>query len=203
MTQREKTIYAYVNKKVKAWFLERPAPGHDFGHAERVAVYCQKLAKVEGGSVFLSGIIGLLHDIGRAIEKDNAGVTHHELSYNLCREWFRDDAALKTLSRTEKLNILFSVRNHWNNQADKYWEAVILRDADKLDMFGKIGLERGKKHRAGDWKILQQDFRFSYDAFYWIRTSTARKIAVGKKYIQWTDAFYKKLLRSGVKSVEL
>lgn len=203
MNTREKEIFAYTYKKVKAWFKDRPSPGHDFGHAERVTHFSVRLARAEGGNIFLSALSGLLHDVGRAIEPEFPQKTHHELSYDLCREWFRADPILNTLSRAEKLTILYAVRNHWNNFADGCWEAVILRDADKLDLFGPVFLTRAKQHHDSNWNKIQRDFRLIYDCWYWLRTKTAQKIAGGKNFIQWSDKFYAKLLRSKAKPVRL
>lgn len=203
MNKREKEIYVYTYKKVRAWFKERPASGHDFGHAKRVARYGIRLARFEGGNVFLLALTGLLHDVGRAVEHQFPNKRHHELSYNLCRKWFRVDPVFRTLSRAEKLIILYAVRNHWNNVADDVWEAVILRDADKLDLFGPISIIRAKQHRGQNWERIQQDLRLVYDCWYWLRTKTAKKIASGKKYIQWSDRFYTKFLRARAKPARL
>lgn len=203
MNKREKEIYTYTYKKVKVWLKERPAPGHDFGHAERVARFAARLARAEGGNIFLATLSGLLHDIGRAVEREFPQKTHHELSYDLCREWFKADSVLKTLSRAEKFTLLYAVRNHWNNFADDFWEAILLRDADKLDLFGPVFLVRSKQHRNSNWDRIQRDFRLVYDCWYWLRTKTAIKIARGKNFIQWSDRFYAKFLRAKAKPVRL
>ncbi|OGH92257.1 MAG: hypothetical protein A2534_05045 [Candidatus Magasanikbacteria bacterium RIFOXYD2_FULL_39_9] len=202
-TKEQKSIIKHTESKVRDFLKSNPAPSHDYGHADRVRLFAIRLAKAHGGNIFLSALSGLLHDIGRADEQKFPGITHHEISYELCRQWFRADPMYSSLSRQEKTIILYSIRNHWNNFADKYWEAVILRDADKLDLFGPILWTREKQNPSADWKKIQNDIRLIYDDFYWLRTPTAKRIAGGKNFIGWTNQFYKKLLSARIKPVEL
>ena len=52
------------------------------------------------------------------------------------------------LKKAEKLVVLYAVRYHWNDAADKYKEAIILRDADKLDIYGVKRIETDKRSPA-------------------------------------------------------
>ena len=202
-TKKQKLIIRHTENKVRDFLKHNPTPGHDYNHADRVRHFAVRLARAHGGNIFLCALSGLLHDIGHANDGKNTNTTHHEASYELCRKWLREDPVFDYLSKQEKMIILYSIRNHWNNCTDKYWEAVILRDADKLDLFGPILLEREKQHHNRKWEEIQRDIRFMYDDFYWLRTSTAKRIARGKNFVRWTDRFYKKFLRSREKSVKL
>lgn len=202
-TKEQQSIIKYTEKKVRDFLKFHPAPGHDYNHADRVRHFAIRLARAHGGNIFLCALSGLLHDIGRANENHSPKSTHHEVSYELCRNWFRNDQIYAALSGKEKIIILYSIRNHWNNFADKYQEAIILRDADKLDLFGPVLLQREKQIRNVSWRKIQNDIRLMYDDFYWLRTPTAKRIARGKNFIQWTDKFYKKFLLPRAKSAKL
>ena len=202
-TKKQQSIIKHTEQKVRDFLKFHPAPGHDYNHADRVRKFAVRLARAHGGTIFFCALSGLLHDIGRANENHSHNTTHHEVSYELCRKWFREDPAYSVLSNKEKIIILYSIRNHWNNFADKYQEAIILRDADKLDLFGPVLSQREKQHRHRSFEKIQLDIRLVYDDFYWLRTDTAKRIARGKKFIRWTDKFYKKILLPRVKSVKL
>ncbi|PIT87747.1 MAG: hypothetical protein COU31_01220 [Candidatus Magasanikbacteria bacterium CG10_big_fil_rev_8_21_14_0_10_40_10] len=103
------TILAYTKQKVKALFDMYPDEVHGFDHAQRVADMALQIATEEGGDTVMASLAGWLHDIGRAIEerpKDfpqyDSSKTHHELSYDMLRDWFREDAGFSQLSEDQK-----------------------------------------------------------------------------------------------------
>lgn len=202
-SKRERIILKYTKVKTKTLFAEQPAISHGYDHAERVAKWAVEIARAHKGNIFLSELSGIVHDIGRAIEKDNPGVRHQELSYRVLREWLKEDRVFDLLTRAEKLNILYSVRYHWNNAADKYIEAVILRDADKIDSFGEFGVKRSVAIYRADLYRLQRDFRFKYEMYYWLRTKKAKQIVAQNKYMEKVNVFYLKLIKRDIKPIEL
>ncbi len=205
-TQNQKIIIAHTQAKVKALFLAHPIKAHGFDHVYRVANWAVQIAKGENANIFLCEMAGLLHDIGRTQEKGGpamSGATHHELSYEMLREWFLEDNFFNTLTKKEKIILLYSARYHWNNVADKYDVAWILRDADKMDGFGKIGLFRIKEVYRGDIESADLALRLLFDSYFWLKTKTARKITQDKKMLEPTVGMYKKLLKSRIKPVEL
>lgn len=205
-TDKQQAFLDYVTEKVKNLFVEFPAPGHDFTHAENVADYAKKISEAESArSIFLCELSGILHDIGRAPEHHTPGntLTHHELSYNMLREWFGEDRQFDFLTDEEKLELLYVLRYHWNDAADDYDTAWILRDADKLDGFGCHGFERMKEFHAHDDAKISLDLRLAYQCWYWVRTETARQIAGEKKLMEELDVLVVKILRSKIKPVEL
>lgn len=204
--QKQKRIIAHVRAKVKTLFIAYPIKAHGFDHAFRVASWAAQIAKGESANIFLCEMAGLLHDIGRTQEKGGPAITgakHHELSYTMLREWFLKDRFFDTLTKKEKIILLYSVRYHWNNAADKYDVAWILRDADKMDAFGKIGLGRMWEVYKDDVYSMDLALRLQFDSYFWLITKTARKIVKDKKMIEPTIAFYKKLLKARIEPVEL
>ena len=202
-TKSQQKLLRYTRNKVKVLFADFTMPAHDYTHAARVARWAVQIARSEKANVFLCEIVSLLHDIGRTTEPKNPGVSHHELSYEMCREWFRDDRTFDAFSKQEKLLILYAIRFHWNDAADKYIEAVILRDADKLDAGGVIGLRRAIQHSGGDEKRLQLEFRIHYQLAYMIQTRLARKIAKDKKMLAPFDRAFWKFLKARIPPVSL
>lgn len=204
-TKQEKQVIAYTRNKVRALFADYPVPAHGIDHVARVVAWAKIIATKEKVDVFVSEMSAWLHDIGRTLEgHTNLISEHHELSYDLCRKWFKEDVFLRdNLTKQQKLVILYSVRYHWNDAADKYPEAWILRDADKMDTFGTIGVKRACHFCIGDDKKLEFDLRGRYNNFYWLKTKTARKIVKEKKLLQPVEAFYVKRLKKSIKPVEL
>lgn len=202
-TKQQKEIINYTEERVKRFFKENPAPAHEFDHSERVRKWAVIIAKAEKANIFLCELAALVHDIGRAIEPNHPGVRHQELSYRLLRVWLATDHVFMQLSKQEKINLLYSVRYHWNNAATKYFEAVVLRDADKLDTFGAIGIKRTYESFKGDMAAIMHDFRIRYDIYYWIVTKTAHQLVKKYKMMAAIDKHYLKLLKKGITPVEL
>lgn len=200
---QQKQLISYTKKKLKALFKSSTDKAHDYSHSARVAAYAVQIAKSQKASVFMCELAGWLHDIGRTIEKDNPGVTHHELSYRMCQQWFREDPVYSVLSDLEKRVLLYALRYHWNNFADASEVAIILRDADKIDLFGKIGIKRAVEFCKHSGLSLETDFRGKFDSFYWLRTNKARAIVKQKKLMPPLEVYYKKMLLKRIKPVSL
>lgn len=197
--QKEKRIIAYIKNKVRVFLSIHIVPGHDFNHAARVAAWAVKIAQAEKANVFLCELAGWLHDVGRCVVSPKG---HHEISYEICQRWFKEDSILKQLSRREKIILLYSVRYHWNNVADKYQEAIILRDADKLDLFGKVGIRRFEEYFKVEEKILDR-MRFLADDIFWLRTRPARKFFKEYKLFEPVYKYIVEKLKKRIKSVRI
>lgn len=206
-TNQQQEIIKYTQAKVFSYMGENPVAGHGCDHAMRVATWAVQIAKKEKANIFLSELSGLLHDVGRAVESLDelviAKKRHHELSYEICQDWFRNDEMLKKLSKQEKNILLYSIRYHWNNVADKYLEAIILRDADKMDLFGKIGVERTEKFFNYDREKIMSQMRFRADDMFWIRTATARRFFEEQKMFDPILKYTIKKLKEDIHPVEL
>lgn len=201
----EQQVIDHAYTKVEALFKEFPAPAHGLDHAKRVAEWSKEIAVAEGEDVFMAELCGLLHDVGRATEFHNNPdkKRHHELSYDLLRVWFREDKLLKSLTDNQKMEVLYALRWHWNDVADEYESAIILRDADKLDSFGHIGLERTFKFCAHTPIDVNTDLRFRYQFVYWLRKDSTKKIFEDKSMIDPINDYYKKMLNEAIVPCEL
>ncbi|MFA5210886.1 MAG: HD domain-containing protein [Patescibacteria group bacterium] len=201
----EKKIILHTSHKVESLFKNYPVPAHGIKHIKHVVEYTKQIAKKEKTNIFLAEMSAWLHDIGRTLEIDDSfhGNKHHELSYELCQKWFQEDKIYNKLNRKQKEILLYSVRYHWNNVADKYDTAWILRDADKLDSLGKNGIERMLEFSEKDESKLELNLRLRYDIFYWLKTKTAKKIVKDKKMMEQIDKFYFKLLKKEIKPIKI
>ncbi len=188
--------------KVQDLFQNYPVPAHGIEHVARVAAWSRIIASREKANVFLAEMSGWLHDVGRTREKERLGAgvgsLHQEMSYEMCREWFKNDEVLKQLSKKEKEIILYAVRYHWNNAAEKYPEAVILRDADKLDLFGDVGVKRYKEYWGNDEVEMERAIRLVFSDVFFLTTKTAKEIFARKKMIEPIKKFYFKLLKKKI-----
>ncbi|MBU2542578.1 HD domain-containing protein, partial [Patescibacteria group bacterium] len=185
-------------------FLEKLVPAHGIDHIKRVADYMKKIiTQEEVRKPLLCELSAWLHDIGRTLEDipGESSRKHHEFSYELLRKWFKEDNNFNILSNEDKCELLYSVRYHWNEAADKYDTAWILRDADKLDLFGKVGLKRTWELFKDDDNGWNQNFRNIFSSYYFFKTKIARKMA--EKLIPETKAELDKYLSSKIKDINL
>lgn len=209
-SQTEQKILDHTIKKVKDLFEKYPSKGHNFDHAEATAKWAKEIAiKEKAQDIFLCELAGYLHDVGRAAESHNIGYKvesdergHHELSYLMLRDWFKDDVMFKELSSDQQIELLYSIRNHWNNMADEYDTAWILRDADKLDLFGERGIQRNEESHGDNQANFNRAFRYIYDCYYWMKTKSARQIIEDQKLMDPINSYYKKFLKERIKPVE-
>lgn len=203
-TKLQKEIIAHTKQKVVDLFKKHPAKAHKFDHAKRVVGWAVKIAKAEKADVFLCEMSAWLHDVGHIYENGvGQSHIHHEYSYRMCRAWFKKDLILKKLSRLQKLTLLYAVRYHWNNAADKYEAAWILRDADKLDLFGRVGLKRISIALNYNREQVARALRFTFDYLYWFHTKTAKRFVKEQKLLEPLIHYYYSFLKSRIKPVKL
>lgn len=115
--------------------------GHDWKHAFRVRDWGRKLAQGENyGEPFLLEVSCLLHDIGR-LREEEWGITHEVASGRLAEELFSEK---QWLSGKDKELVAYAIANHSKGGEGNL--VVLLRDADKLDGLGAMGIARAFQH---------------------------------------------------------
>ena len=178
-------LVMYTRKKVEDLFKAFPVPAHNIDHTDRVTEWITKIAKAEHYDLMLAELAALLHDIGRVAEFQNnpEKLRHHELSYRLLQQWFEEDRYFDLLSAQEKDELLYAVRNHWDDAAEEQVLANILRDADKLDMYGKIGVQRAVEfHKIP--KDISKNMKSNMESVKRIKTATAKQIVIKEKLLE-------------------
>lgn len=198
----QQKVIARVRERVKDLFRGHPVPAHNLNHVSRVRDWAVKIATAEGANVFLCELAAWLHDIGRVEEKERRE-PHHEVSYEMCREWFRAEEIFNLMTAEEKLIVLYAVRYHWNDMANKYDVAWILRDADKLDGFGIVGVKRWHEACSGDFRIMNAELRFTINNFFNIKTKTAKRAIEEKNLLEPIRKLNEKSLLEHIFDVEL
>jgi uncharacterized protein len=143
-------VLAQVYREVEGRFLSvgRADLAHGWDHIERVYRLALAIAQREGADQFVVGMAALLHDLGRvATEGEEEGrlstaqERHHaDLSHDLAAEVL----AAHGVPAEEREAILHAVLAHSFSRGiePQTLEARVVRDADRLDGLGAIGVMR-------------------------------------------------------------
>ena len=204
-TKQQQLLINHTKEKVEKLFEDYTDPAHGMDHIFRVVDSTIKISKGEKArNPFLCELSALIHDVGRTRE-DKPGENsrkHHELSYIILREWFKEDREFDILKDEDKKELLYAVRYHWNNVADKYDTAWILRDADKLDAYGEVGIKR-MSHLCSSDEDWNWHLRHVYETYIHVRTKTAKKIIKKEKLMDAVEKKYREYLESKIEPIEL
>ena len=155
-----------VQSRVKAYFLDKEG-SHDWFHIKRVLELSREIQAIEGGNKELVELCALLHDVSD--HKYNGG--DYELGGAVARKWIIDAGGSNELANQVSL-IVPKISYKGANVEDKELsiEGQIVRDADRLDAIGAIGIARafaygGSKNRPlfnPDIKPIMHDSKEAY-----------------------------------------
>ncbi|MBI4993163.1 MAG: HD domain-containing protein [Candidatus Magasanikbacteria bacterium] len=204
--EAQQKLLDHVKLRVKQLFAKTPVPAHGFDHICRVVAWVRQIARGEKAKhPFLCELAGWLHDIGRTKEKVLSGSNHehHELSYQMLLEWFKNDREFDLLIRAEKIELLYAVRYHWNCTARKYDTAWILRDADKLDGFGAAGVKRAREAFGRNEEAYNQNFRYQYSNYLQLETKYAILLTKRRKLLEPLEQAHNQYLLSKIEPIKL
>ncbi|MBG9940451.1 HD domain-containing protein [Brevibacillus formosus] len=114
-------------------------PAHDWQHNLRVMGMCERIGREEGADMEVLRLAALLHDIGRAEERQT-GECHAEVSARLAGEWLAE----RSMTEAFILRVQSAILAHRfrKERPPHTLEEKILFDADKLDSIGAIGVAR-------------------------------------------------------------
>lgn len=134
----KKEIIRRTTVHVKA-LLDKEGTGHDWLHIERVVRNAKRIAKKEGGDLFVVELAALLHDI--ADWKFHGGDT--AIGPRKAKEWLEKLKVDKEIiSQVTDIVRDVSFREGTNKTKMKTLEGKIVQDADRLDAMGAIGIAR-------------------------------------------------------------
>jgi len=203
MLRKKAQCLIRMKNKVIALFAENSPAAHDIGHISRVVKWTRIIARSEYPQDeeirFLSRMAGWPHDTGRTVSDEN----HWDYSGDILLDWFKEDSFLSSLSVQHKERILYAVVNHWNDEANDFPEAIILRDADKLDSFGEIGVKRLVEYHHGNEEKIMRGLRLHYQMKADLKTKTARSIMEQGNLFGPIKELQRNLLSSRIKKLKL
>ena len=212
MNSQEARILAETYEVVRQRFAAIDDLAHGWEHVQRVYRLALALAEEEKADGFIVGMAALLHDLGRAAPRDSVGnkAQHHaDLSVELARELLA--AQQVPTGRQEAILHAIAAHSFSKNIAPRTLEAGIVRDADRLDALGAIGILRwaitGARRRdahtlsyAPDDPFAQQhtpdDKRYLLDHFYTklLKLSDTMTTASGRALARQRTAFMQEYL---------
>lgn len=138
MKTRQPQIEAEIYTRAQQRFADFDDPAHGWEHINRVYQLTLHIAAQENADSFIAGTAALLHDIGRL----SSDTTHHhaELSAALASEFL----SAYPITPEQKDAILHAIIAHSYSHGvePRTPEARIVRDADRLDALGAIGILR-------------------------------------------------------------
>lgn len=198
----ESQLLSEVHAVLQQRFATVDDPAHGWEHIERVYQLALQIAELEGADTFIVGMAALMHDLGR-----------------LSHDHTRHHAELSVLSATELLAaypiapdiqqaILHAIAAHSFSSGiePRTLEAQVVRDADRLDSLGAIGILRwaitGTVRRTpqtrsyhlddpfAEWHTLD-DHRYLLDHFFTklLKLSSTMSTQTGRELAQRRTAF--------------
>lgn len=134
----EAEVLAQVYAEVKQRFAGFDDLAHGWEHVKRVYTLAVSIAEQEGAHRFITAMAALLHDLGRL--SDDTTSHHADLSTSLAAELLLP----YQLAPETREAILHAIMAHsFSRGIEPYTlEAGIVRDADRLDSLGAIGILR-------------------------------------------------------------
>jgi uncharacterized protein len=172
-------IYAEIERR----FISLDDPAHGWEHVDRVYKLALQIAEQEGADRFIVGMAALMHDLGRTAGQHTAG-HHADISVTLASELL----ASHTLPAHMQEAILHAIAAHSYSRGVEplTLEARVVRDADRLDALGAIGILR--------WAITGAVRRTSQTRSYHPTDPFAKK-HTPDDHTYMLDHFFAKLLK--------
>jgi uncharacterized protein len=134
----ESQILSQVYSEIQARFNQFDDPAHGWEHIQRVYNLALYIAQQEGAHRFITGMAALLHDLGRLSHEQ--GHYHADVSVSEARELCHR----RQIPPETREAILHAVIAHSFSRGvqPQTLEARVVRDADRLDGLGAIGIMR-------------------------------------------------------------
>jgi uncharacterized protein len=175
-------IYDEVNQR----FASVDDLAHGWDHVNRVYHLALHIAEQEGADQAITGLAALMHDLGRTASPGNEGRHHADLSIIYAEEIMqRYHLPIEQQEAVKHAIIAHSFSKGIEAQT---LEARVVRDADRLDALGAIGIMR--------WAITGTQRHNAHTRPYHAEDPFAERHELNDKYYM-LDHFYAKLLKLG------
>ena len=134
----ESQVLSQVYSEVQERFKQFDDPAHGWEHIQRVYRLAMHMVEQEGADRFITGMAALLHDLGRVSHEQ--GQHHADLSVSEAQELCQR----RHIAPETREAILHAIVAHSFSRGvqPRTLEACIVRDADRLDGLGAIGIMR-------------------------------------------------------------
>jgi len=175
-------VLSKVYKEMQQRYIGFDDLAHDWEHIKRVYQLALRIAEQENADAFIVGMAASMHDIGHL--SSDTSLHHADLSMSMAGELL----VAYDISAETREAILHAIAAHSFSLGIKprTLEAKVVRDADRLDSLGAIGILRwaiaGTVRRTGMTQIYHPD-----DPFAEWRTLDDRRYML--------DHFFTKLLK--------
>jgi uncharacterized protein len=142
------SVLAHVYTDVQRRFSHYHDLAHGWDHVRRVYELALHIAERENADRFIVGLASLMHDLGRTVEDGHNG-HHADLSITLADNLLRTYQVPLTLQDAIKHAII--AHSFSKGITPDTLEACVVRDADRLDALGAVGIMR--------WGIVSEQRR--------------------------------------------
>jgi len=212
----EAQIVSKVYKDIQQRYVGFDDPAHGWEHIERVYRLALFVAEQENADAFIVGMAALMHDIGHL--STDKSLHHADLSILMAGELL----SAYDVSADTREAILHAIAAHSFSLGieARTLEAKVVRDADRLDSLGAIGILRwaitGAVRRTGEtqtyhpddpfaeWHTLD-DRRYMLDHFFTklLKLDSTMAIQTGRVLAQERTAFMRAYLDEFRSELEL
>ncbi len=157
----EAQIVSKVYKDIQQRYVGFDDPAHGWEHIERVYRLALYVAEQENADAFIVGMAALMHDIGHL--STDKSLHHADLSMSMAGELL----IAHNVSAGRREAILHAISTHSFSLGieARTLEAKVVRDADRLDSLGAIGILRwaitGAVRRTGETQTYHPDDPFA------------------------------------------
>jgi len=150
--------YIELLRPIVTEMFKSESSGHDIGHLERVMKIALYIQSKEGGDRVVVGVSSFLHDIHRLEQNKTGKYCSPKESLPIIEEILKDINFPEELKWKVLNAIEFHETYNWNSEDIKTneIEALILQDADNVDLTGAMGVARTFAY-AGVHNILFHD----------------------------------------------
>ena len=157
----ESQVLSKVYKDIQQRYVGFDDPAHGWEHIERVYRLALYVAEQENADAFIVGMAALMHDIGHL--STDKSLHHADLSMAMASELL----LAYDVSYDTREAILLAIAAHSFSLGIEVrtLEAKVVRDADRLDSLGAIGILRwaitGAVRRTGETQTYHPDDPFA------------------------------------------
>ena len=157
----ESQVLAKAYEEMQRRYVGFDDPAHGWEHINRVYRLAINIAEQENADIFIVGMAAMMHDIGHL--SADTSLHHADLSMSMAGELLVSYGI--TAATREAIFHAIEAHSFSLGIEPRTLEAQVVRDADRLDALGAIGILRwaitGVVRRTGETQIYHPDDPFA------------------------------------------